>query len=166
MVDWIVIGSGFGGSVSALRLAEKGYRVVVLEKGRRFKREDFPRTNWDLRRWMWAPALGCRGFFQMSFMRHVTVLHGVGVGGGSLVYGNTLPEPPEAFFRAPSWAHLSEDWARELGPFYARARRMLGVATQPRTTRADTLLASAVAARGPDGSVPIPAQAPAPHSSD
>ncbi len=142
MIDCIVIGSGFGGSVAALRLAEKGYRVVVLEKGRRFRREDFPRTNWNLRRWMWAPALGCRGFFQMSFLRHVTVLHGVGVGGGSLVYGNTLPEPPEAFFRAPSWAHLSEDWGNDLAPFYARARRMLGVATQPRTTRADALLAA------------------------
>jgi len=146
--DWIIIGSGFGGSVSALRLAEKGYRVLVLEKGRRFAREDFPRTNWDLRRWMWAPRLGLRGFFRMTFLRHVTVLHGVGVGGGSLVYGNTLPLPPDAFFRAASWAHLSEDWARELAPFYARARRMLGVETQPHVSRADTVLAAASAAEG------------------
>lgn len=139
-VDWIIVGSGFGGSVSALRLAQKGHRVLVLEKGRRFAKNDFPRTNWDLRRWMWAPRLGCRGFFRMTFLRHVTVLHGVGVGGGSLVYGNTLPEPPAAFFRSPSWAHLAPDWADELAPFYARARHMLGVTTQPQITRADALL--------------------------
>jgi cholesterol oxidase len=143
--DWIVIGSGFGGSVSALRLAEKGYRVLLLEKGRRFPKEDFPRTNWDLRRWMWAPGLGLRGFFRMTFLKHVTVLHGVGVGGGSLVYGNTLPLPPDAFFKAPSWAHLSADWAHELAPFYARARMMLGVQTQPHVSRADTVLAAASA---------------------
>src|SRR6187551_2543525 len=102
--DWIVIGSGFGGSVSALRLAEKGYRVLVLEKGRRFGLEDFPKTNWDLRNWLWMPALGMRGFFQMSFFEHATIFHGVGVGGGSLTYANTLPMPTDEFFRAPSWS--------------------------------------------------------------
>ena len=100
----IIIGSGFGGSVAALRLAEKGYRVLVLEKGRRFSREDFPKNNWDLKRWMWNPRLGLRGIFQMSFLKHVTVLHGVGVGGGSLVYANTLPLPQESFFASPSWS--------------------------------------------------------------
>ena len=113
--DAIVIGSGFGGSVSALRLAEKGHRVLVLEKGKRFAREDFPKTNWDLRRWMWMPELGMQGFFQMSFFQHITILHGVGVGGGSLVYANTLPIPKEDFFRAASWARLA-DWQKELAP--------------------------------------------------
>ncbi len=82
--DFAIIGSGFGGSVSGLRLVEKGYKVVMLEKGRRFRAEDFPRTNWNLRRWLWLPALGFRGIFKMTFLRHVTVLSGVGVGGGSL----------------------------------------------------------------------------------
>lgn len=137
--DWIVIGSGFGGSVAALRLAEKGYRVLVLEKGRRFAPGDFPRTNWNLRRWIWAPEIGCRGIFRISFLKDVTVLHGVGVGGGSLVYGNTLPTPPRAFFQAPSWSHLA-DWEAELEPHYAAAGRMLGAAPNPRRTRADEVL--------------------------
>jgi cholesterol oxidase len=137
--DVIVVGSGFGGSVSALRLAQKGYRVAVLEKGRRFAPEDFPATNWDLRRWYWEPRLGLRGFFRMTFLKHVTVLHGVGVGGGSLTYANTLPTPPAAFFEAPTWAHLA-DWARELAPHYATARRMLGAARVPEPTPADDVL--------------------------
>src|SRR5687768_13793371 len=123
--DAIVVGSGFGGSVSALRLAEKGLRVLVVEKGRRFRPEDFARTNWDLRRFMWRPAAGMRGPFQMSFFRHVTVLSGVGVGGGSLVYANTLPVPKRAFFEQGSWAGLA-DWERELEPHYGTAKRMLG----------------------------------------
>ncbi|MFU8888519.1 MAG: FAD-dependent oxidoreductase [Trueperaceae bacterium] len=137
--DWVVIGSGFGGSVAALRLAEKGYRVCVLEKGRRFAPGDFPKTNWDLRRWLWLPALGLRGFFQMSFLRHATIFHGVGVGGGSLTYANTLPQPKRAFFEAQSWAHLA-DWAAELEPHYATARRMLGVVPVPVVTRGDEIL--------------------------
>jgi cholesterol oxidase len=140
-VDYIVVGSGFGGSVSALRLAEKGHQVLVIEKGRRFAPEDFPRTNWDLKRWMWMPPLGLRGIFQMSFFEHVTILHGVGVGGGSLVYANTLPTPTDAFFRAPSWAHLAGDWSAELAPHYATARRMLGSAQNPSVTRGDRVLA-------------------------
>jgi cholesterol oxidase len=145
--DWIVIGSGFGGSVSALRLAEKGYRVAVLEKGRRFAPEDFPTSNWDLRRWYWEPRLGLRGFFRMTFLKHVTVLHGVGVGGGSLTYANTLPRPPAAFFAAPDWAHLA-DWAGELAPHYATARRMLGAARVPERTPADDVLHALAAEDG------------------
>ncbi len=138
--DAIIVGSGFGGSVSALRLAEKGHRVLVIEKGRRFGAQDFPETNWDLRRWMWMPELGLRGFFQMSFFEHVTILHGVGVGGGSLVYANTLPVPTEKFFNAASWAHLA-DWRAELAPHYATAKRMLGAAPNPYETRGDRVLA-------------------------
>lgn len=137
--DWIVIGSGFGGSVSALRLAEKGYSVLVLEKGRRFSPEDFPRTNWQLRKWMWGPEVGLHGFFQMSFFEHVTALHGVGVGGGSLTYANTLPVPSRPYFESPSWAHLA-DWHRELGPHYATARRMLGAAENPHLSHGDRVL--------------------------
>ncbi|MCA9563586.1 MAG: GMC family oxidoreductase, partial [Myxococcales bacterium] len=130
--DVIIIGSGFGGSVSALRLAEKGYRVLVLEKGRRFAPGDFPKTNWNLKRWFWLPALGWRGLFKMTFFKHVTVLSGVGVGGGSLVYANTLPVPKDGFFAADSWAHLA-DWKAELAPHYDTAKRMLGATRNPRT---------------------------------
>lgn len=137
--DYIIVGSGFGGSVSALRLSEKGYSVCVLEKGRRFSPGDFPRTNWDLRRWMWMPAAGLKGIFQMTFLEHVTVLHGVGVGGGSLVYANTLPTPTLGFFQAKSWSHLA-DWRKELAPHYATAKRMLGAAEVPFETRADKVL--------------------------
>lgn len=137
--DWIIVGSGFGGSVCALRLAEKGYRVLVVEQGKRFAPRDFARTNWDLRRWMWMPDAGLRGIFRMSFLRHVTVLHGVGVGGGSLTYGNTLPMPPDPFFQAPSWSHLA-DWRSELGPHYATAQRMLGVTRNPHLTPGDRVL--------------------------
>jgi cholesterol oxidase len=137
--DWIIVGSGFGGSVSALRLAERGYSVLVLEKGRRFSPQDFPKTNWNLRRWLWAPAIGFRGIFKMTFLRHLTSLNGVGVGGGSLVYGNTLPTPPEAFFSAPDWEHLA-DWKEELNPHYDTARRMLGALEYPGVSTADGVL--------------------------
>jgi len=137
--DVIVIGSGFGGSVSALRLSEKGYRVLVVEKGKRWAQADFPESNWDLRRWMWMPPLGLKGFFQMSFLPHVTVLHGVGVGGGSLVYANTLPVPKDDFFEARSWASLAP-WKRELAPHYDTAKRMLGAARNPRLERGDEVL--------------------------
>lgn len=137
--DFVILGSGFGGSVSALRLAEKGYRVLVLEKGKRWKPEDFPKTNWNLEKWMWAPKLGLRGIFQMTFLEHVTVMHGVGVGGGSLVYANTLPTPKDPFFRAKSWAHLA-DWKKELAPHYETALRMLGAATNPKLHRGDRVI--------------------------
>jgi len=138
-VDVIVVGSGFGGSVSGLRLTEKGHRVLMIEKGRRFAKEDFPRTNWNLPRWLWMPFLNWRGLFKMTFLPHVTVFSGVGVGGGSLVYANTLPVPKEEFFRSGSWAGLA-DWAEELGPHYRTARRMLGATRFPGTTPADTAL--------------------------
>jgi cholesterol oxidase len=137
--DYIIIGSGFGGSVSALRLVEKGYRVLLLEKGKRFTPNDFAKNNMDLKRWMWMPGLGMHGIFQMSFMEHVTVMHGVGVGGGSLVYANTLPVPGDDFFEADSWGHLAS-WKDELEPHYATAKRMLGAARNPRETTADKVL--------------------------
>ena len=143
--DWVIVGSGFGGSVSALRLAEKGYSVLVLEKGGRWAQEDFPTTNWNLKRWLWIPGIGFRGFFKMTFLRHVTALSGVGVGGGSLVYANTLPIPGSAFFKAKSWERLA-DWQTELEPHYVTARRMLGAALNPLDTAPDRAL-RAVAAR-------------------
>ncbi len=136
--DFIIVGSGFGGSVSALRLVEKGKKVLLLEKGRRFAAEDFPKTNWDLRRWMWMPELGMRGIFKMTFLPHITVVHGVGYGGGSLVYANTLPVPKDDFFQAPSWSQLA-DWKQELAPHYATAKRMLGATTNPHFTRIDQI---------------------------
>src|SRR5688572_25077353 len=109
--DYIIIGSGFGGSVSALRLSEKGYRVLVLEKGKWLQAKDFPKTNWNLKRWLWMPLFKFHGLFKLSFFRHVGVLSGVGVGGGSLVYANTLPVPGKNFFQSPSWSHLA-DWEK------------------------------------------------------
>lgn len=138
--DFIIVGSGFGGSVSALRLAEKGYRVLVLEKGRRLGADDFPKTNWNLPRWLWMPAIGFRGLFKMTFLPHITALSGVGVGGGSLVYANTLPIPKDGYFQSPSWAHLRDDWKGELMPHYATARRMLGATPFPHDTYPDTIM--------------------------
>lgn len=137
--DWLIIGSGFGGSVSALRLTEKGYRVVMLEKGRRLQAKDFPKTNWNLKRWLWMPQLGWRGLFKMTFFRHVTVLSGVGVGGGSLVYANTLPVPKDYFFQNGEWSHLA-DWKQELAPHYEKAQRMLGATVNPLSTYPDQVI--------------------------
>jgi cholesterol oxidase len=135
-VDYIVIGSGFGGSVSALRLAEKGYRVAVIEQGRRWTPATLPTTNWRLSRWLWAPSLGMHGFFGMRFFRHVVVLHGNAVGGGSITYAQTLLEPPSSVWREGTWAGL-EDWERIMPAHYATARRMLGVTTNQRLAAAD-----------------------------
>ncbi|HSK49504.1 MAG TPA: GMC family oxidoreductase [Solirubrobacterales bacterium] len=137
--DWLVIGSGFGGSVSALRLAEKGYEVGVLECGKRFRDEDFPKSTWDLRRYFWAPRLGLRGIFRLSTFKDVSVVSGCGVGGGSLGYANTLYVPPKAFFQDRQWADL-DDWEAKLAPHYAEAQRMLGVAVHEHDDPADTLL--------------------------
>ncbi|MFL5347914.1 MAG: GMC oxidoreductase [Hyalangium sp.] len=137
--DWLIIGSGFGGSVSALRLTEKGYRVVMLEKGRRLQAKDFPKTNWNLKRWLWMPQLGWRGLFKMTFFRHVTVLSGVGVGGGSLVYANTLPIPKDYFFKNGEWSQLA-DWKQELAPHYEKAQRMLGATVNPLSTYPDQII--------------------------
>ena len=134
--DVVVVGSGFGGSVAALRLAEKGYRVAVLEAGRRFADDELPETSWRLRRFLWAPALGCYGIQRLSLLRNVLVLSGAGVGGGSLVYANTLYRPPRAYFDDPQWTHIT-DWADELDGWYDRAERMLGVTTYQKVTRAD-----------------------------
>jgi len=125
--DWVVVGSGFGGSVAALRLVEKGFRVAVIEQGRRYRDGDFARSAWQLPRMLWAPRIGLRGIMQLKRFRHVTVIAGVGVGGGSLVYANTLYVPhADDFYRHPQWAALA-DWQAELAPHYAEAQRMLGV---------------------------------------
>ncbi len=134
--DYIVIGSGFGGSVSALRLAEKGYSVLVIEKGKWFKTEDFPKTNWNLRNWLWLPGLKLFGIQKLTFLRHINVLSGVGVGGGSLVYANTLPRPKPAFFNKGSWVGLA-DWEKELTPFYDTALKMLGATENPLLAESD-----------------------------
>ena len=138
-LDFVIVGSGFGGSVSALRLTEKGYRVRVLERGKRFRDEDFARTNWNVRKALWAPALRCFGILQISPFRDVFVLHGSGVGGGSLGYANVLMAPGDEMFSAPAWSHLA-DWKSLLLPHYDTAKRMLGVAVNPRTWPADVLL--------------------------
>ena len=139
--DWLVIGSGFGGSVSALRLAEKGYRVAVLECGRRYEDEDFAKTTWNARRYYWLPRLGLRGIFRMTLFKDVFVVSGCGVGGGSLGYANTLyrPRPGSAFYRDPQWSEL-EDWEAALEPHYDTAERMLGVTTYEGEGPADRLL--------------------------
>jgi len=137
--DYIVIGSGFGGSVAALRLAEKGYRVLVLEKGKWFTAKDFPTRNWNIKKWLWIPLLQFYGFFKISFFRHITILSGVGVGGGSLVYANTLPLPKQEYFKAESWAHLA-DWESELAEHYQTAAKMLGTVPNPRLETGDIAL--------------------------
>lgn len=139
--DVIVVGSGFGGSVTALRLSEKGYRVTVIEAGRRFADEDFPKTSWCLNRYVWAPKLGLFGLQRVHLLRDVMVMAGAGVGGGSLNYANTLYKPREPFFRDPQWAHIT-DWEDELSPFYEQGRRMLGVVTNPTHTHSDEVVRS------------------------
>jgi len=137
--DYVIIGSGFGGSVAAMRLAQKGYRVLVLERGRRFRDQDFPTSSWRLRRYLWAPALGCYGILEISPFRDVFVLHGAGVGGGSLGYANVLMEPDERSFANPGWRSPVE-WRPLLRPHYETARRMLGVTPNPRWSPADHVL--------------------------
>ncbi len=137
--DWLVIGSGFGGSVSALRLSEKGHSVGVLECGRRFADHELPTSTADLRRYSWSPLLGMKGIFRLTIFRDVSVVSGCGVGGGSLGYANTLYVPPKAFFEDRQWADM-EDWETALAPHYAEAQRMLGVVQNPHDDPADQLL--------------------------
>jgi len=134
--DVVVVGSGFGGSVSALRLTEKGYKVAVLEAGRRFTRETLPKNSWDTKNYVWAPALGLYGIQRFHVLNNVMVLGGAGVGGGSLNYANTLYVPPKAFFQDKQWKDIT-DWSEELAPFYDQAQRMLGVRTNPTVTPSD-----------------------------
>ncbi|WP_128379148.1 GMC family oxidoreductase N-terminal domain-containing protein [Streptomyces cavernae] len=145
--DVIVVGSGFGGSVTALRLTEKGYRVGVLEAGRRFSPESLPRNSWDVRNYLWAPRLGMYGIQRIHLLGNVMVLAGAGVGGGSLNYANTLYVPPKAFFDDPQWKGIT-DWQEELTPYYDQARRMLGVRLNPTMTPSDVHLKAAAQRMG------------------
>lgn len=134
--DYVVIGSGFGGSVSAMRLSEKGYRVLVLERGKRYNAEDFPKTNWNVFKYLWLPAARCFGIMGINFFNDIWILNGSGVGGGSLVYASTHIKPPQTFFQAEEWRDLA-DWETELTPFYEVADRMLGTAENPKFWPAD-----------------------------
>lgn len=145
--DVIVVGSGFGGAVSALRLTEKGYRVGVLEAGRRFTPGTLPKNSWDIKNYLWAPALGLFGIQRVHLLGNVMVLAGAGVGGGSLNYANTLYVPPKAFFEDRQWAGIT-DWQAELAPYYDQARRMLGVRLNPTMTPSDVHLKATAQAMG------------------
>lgn len=138
--DFVIIGSGFGGAVSALRLSEKGYNVLVIEKGKWFRNpDDFPKTTWNLPKFFWLPAFGFKGIFKMTFFRHVVALSGVGVGGGSLVYANTLPIPKSPFFNSGHWKGL-DNWEQVLQPYYTLAKNMLGAERHPYMSRSDKVM--------------------------
>ncbi|KRF18924.1 cholesterol oxidase [Nocardioides sp. Soil797] len=137
--DVLIIGSGFGGSVSALRLTEKGYKVAVLEAGARFEDDDLPKTSFDVKNYVYAPAAGMYGIQRIDMVKDCLIVAGAGVGGGSLVYANTLYEPLDAFYRDKSWAHIT-DWKAELTPYYDQAKRMLGVVENPLTTPSDQVM--------------------------
>ncbi|MBL0715857.1 MAG: GMC family oxidoreductase [Desulfosarcina sp.] len=137
--DFVTIGSGFGGSISAMRLCEKGYDVLVLERGRRYLDKDLARRDWNIWKYLWVPALRCFGIWQNTLLNGIMILHGSGVGGGSLVYANVLMEPDDKLFAAPAWRHLA-DWKKALRPHYDTARKMLGVAANPRLGDADEAL--------------------------
>ncbi|MFC2065121.1 GMC oxidoreductase [Chloroflexota bacterium] len=139
--DYIIIGTGFGGSVSAMRLAEKGYRVLMVERGKRFEDKDFPTSNWNIWKFLWLPMMRCFGIFEMTFLNGLLALHGSGVGGGSLMYANVLMEPDDHLYKAPSWSHLA-DWKKVLKPHYATARKMLGVTRNPRLFYSDEVMRS------------------------
>ena len=145
--DYIIIGSGFGGSVSAMRLTEKGYSVLVLEKGKRFEDKDFATTNWQFWKYVWIPALRAFGILQISILKGVMVLHGAGVGGGSLGYANVLEIPSEETFATAAW-NQTVKWGEVLRPHYESAKRMLGVARNPKLWKADLVLKEMAEARG------------------
>ncbi len=147
ILDYVVIGSGFGGSVSAMRLTEKGYSVLVIEKGKRFRDLDFPKTNWEFWKYLWLPALRLHGILQISFLKGAMVLHGTGVGGGSLGYANVLEVPTQATFATPAW-NTPVAWGEVLQPHYETARKMLGVTRNPRLWKADELLQAMAAETG------------------
>ena len=156
--DVIIIGSGFGGSVSALRLAEKGYRVAVLEQGRRIGPDDMRAVDSDPRKLFWMPQIGMKGYFTQSLFQHTAIVGGVGVGGGSLVYATVLLEPPPAFYTDPIWRDLQTDWREELAPYYATAKKMLGVTPNPYFGQMDDYLretAVAMQAESSFGSIPL-----------
>jgi cholesterol oxidase len=153
--DYVIIGSGFGGSVSALRLSEKGYKVLVIEKGKWYKAHDFPKTNWHLKKWLWMPALRCFGIMKLTVFKHVSILSGVGVGGGSLVYANTLPVPKAEFYKSGNWATLA-DWEQELRPHYATALNMLGATKNPKLFDADKALQAVAQKIGKKDSFDVP----------
>ena len=144
--DYIIIGSGFGGSVSALRLAEKGYSVLVVEQGKRYRTEDFPKTNWNLRKYFWFPKLALYGIQAMTLLKDVFILHGTGVGGGSLVYANNLLVPPKKVFDDPQWG--SNDWNLKLEPYFKIAKKMLGATPSKVVTKADKILKECAAEIG------------------
>jgi cholesterol oxidase len=148
--DVIIIGSGFGGSVSALRLTEKGYRVAVIEAGRRFKDSEFPKTNWRLNRFLFFPRLGLNGIQRIHALKDVLILAGAGVGGGSLVYANTLYRPPDSYFEDPQWAKIT-DWKSELDPWYDQASRMLGVTENPFHSPSDDAMLEVAREMGVEG---------------
>ncbi|MCP4357994.1 MAG: GMC family oxidoreductase [Chloroflexi bacterium] len=137
--DYVIVGSGFGGSVSAMRLSEKGYNVLVLERGKRFSARDFPKTNWNLFKYLWLPTLRCFGIMGINFLDDIMILNGSGVGGGSLVYASTHIEPGTSFYEAEEWTDLA-DWEAELAPHFKTANRMLGVTENPRFWPADHML--------------------------
>jgi cholesterol oxidase len=154
--DVVVVGSGFGGSVAALRLTEKGYRVAVVEAGRRFADDEFAETSWDLRKYLWAPALGCYGIQRIHLLKDVMILAGAGVGGGSLVYANTLYRPLKPFYADRQWADIT-DWEAELAPHYDQASKMFGVVTNPTVTPSDEVMQKVAADLGvPESYHPTP----------
>ena len=145
--DYVIIGSGFGGSVSAMRLTEKGYSVLVLEKGKRYEDKDFARTNWQFWKYLWLPAIRAHGILQISILKGVMVLHGAGVGGGSLGYANVLEVPSDETFATPAWNQTIK-WGEVLCPHYETAKKMLGVARNPKLWKADHVLKEIAEERG------------------
>ena len=145
--DFVIIGSGFGGSVSAMRLTEKGYSVLVIEQGKRYQDQDFATTNWKIWKYLWFPVLRCFGILQISILKGVMILHGRGVGGGSLGYANVLEVPSDEMFENPAWQHLA-NWKEVLRPHYKTAKHMLGVTRNPYQGKADQILREIAETRG------------------